>query len=410
MQSFRDISINRKLMIVISMTSGIALSLAGGTILIYEYLYYQDTVSKELSSVAEVIGFNTAAALIFDDPQTAVDTLQALRVDDRILAGRLYTKTGESFATYFRGDTETAHVPSVLPEPGDHVEAGHLLLVRNVLVDGEVVGSIYLQAGLDGVRGRLWQYAGIIGFGMLVSLTGTLLISTRLQKLITDPLLRLARVAKGVSEEKNYSARVAKEGDDELGVLIDAFNQMLQTVEDRDAYLEAQVTKRTQALRESEDRSRRLVETTNVIPWEADADTFRFAYVGPRVVELLGYAPADWRKEDFWADHLHPGDREWVINFRKEARGRQSDHELEYRMTSDDGRTVWVRDIAGVVTDDEGRPKHLRGFVFDITELKLTEQKLVEAAATLKQKNRELGEARDEALEAGRLKSEFLPI
>ena len=232
-------------------------------ILLYEYFHYQENVSSELSIVAEMIGFNTAAALIFGDGQTAVNALQALRADDRILAGQLYTKEGKTFATFFREDTGTPDVPTVLHEPGDYLEGGHLLLFRSVSMDGEVVGSIYLQASLAGVRERLWQDAGIISFGMLLSLTATFLVSTRLQKLIADPLLRLARVAKGVSEEKNYSARVARGGSDELGVLIDAFNQMLEKVEGRDAYLETEVIKRTRALKQSEERSRRLVETTN---------------------------------------------------------------------------------------------------------------------------------------------------
>ncbi len=283
-----------------------------------------------------------------------------------------------------------------------------MLLFRNVSVEGEVVGSIYLQADLEGVRETLWRYTGIIGFGMLVSLTGTLLISTRLQKLITDPLLRLAYVAKGVSERKDYSARVDREGSDELGVLIDAFNQMIEKVEHRDAYLEAQVIERTGKLKQSEERSRRLVETTNVVPWEADVDTFRFTYVGPRVANLLGYPAGDWLAEGFWTNHLHPEDSERVVSFRREAPEQHKDHEFEYRMIAADGRTVWVRDIASVVADAEGEPKQLRGFVFDVTERKLTERKLSEAAVELQEKNDELVEARDKALETGRLKSEFL--
>ncbi len=277
-------------------------------ILLYEYFHYQENVSSELTIVAEMIGFNTAAAIVVGDGQTAVNTLQALRADDRILAGRLYTKEGKTVATFFREDTGTPDVPIVLREPGDYLEGEHLLLFRRVVMDGETVGSIYLQASLEGARERLWQDAGFIGFGMLLSLTVTLLVSTRLQKLIADPLLRLARVAKGVSEEKDYSARVTRGGNDELGVLIDAFNQMLEKVEDRGAHLEAEVTKRTRALAESEERSRRLVETTNVIPWEADADTLQFTYVGPRIAKLLGHEAQDWGMENFWTDHLHKPD------------------------------------------------------------------------------------------------------
>ncbi len=377
-------------------------------ILLYEYFYHQENVSSELTIVAEMIGFNTAAAIVVGDGQTAVNTLQALRADDRILAGRLYTKEGKTVATFFREDTGTPDVPIVLREPGDYLEGEHLLLFRRVVMDGKTVGSIYLQASLEEGRERLWQDAGIIGFGMLLSLTATLLVSTRLQKLIADPLLRLARVAKGVSEEKDYSARVTRGGNDELGILIDAFNQMLEKVEDRDAHVEAKVTKRTHALADSEERSRRLVETTNVIPWEADAETLRFTYVGPRIAKLLGYVAEDWRMENFWADHLHPEDGEWAVDLRRAAIERHNDHELEYRLTGADGQTVWVRGIASVVADKPGQARKLQGFVFDVTERKHTERKLAEAAATLKRQNRELVEARDQAVEAGRLKSEFL--
>ena len=183
---------------------------------------------------------------------------------------------------------------------------------------------------------------------------------------------------------------------------------MLEKVEGRDAYLETEVIKRTRALKQSEERSRRLVETTNVIPWEADAETLRCTYVGPRVAKLLGYAAEDWRRENFWADHLHPEDGEWAVKLRKAAVERHRDHELEYRMMGADGQTVWVRDIASVVAGKPGQAKQLQGFVFDVTERKFTERKLAEAAVTLKNQNRELVEARDEALEAGRLKNEFL--
>jgi len=212
MPSFRDISIKGKLTTVILTTNGIALSLTGGMILLYEYFHYQENLSSELTIVAEMIGFNTAAAIVVGDGQTAVNTLQPLRADDRILAGRLYTQEGKTVATFSREDTGTPDVPTVLREPGDYLEGEHWLLFRRVLMDGETVGSIYLQASLEGARERLWQDAGFIGFGMLLSLTVTLLVSTRLQKLIADPLLRLARVAKDVSEEKDYSSRVTRGG------------------------------------------------------------------------------------------------------------------------------------------------------------------------------------------------------
>ena len=105
---------------------------------------------------------------------------------------------------------------------------------------------------------------------------------------------------------------------------------------------------------------------------------------------------------------MHPKDKEWAIDYCKKAAFRCEDHEFEYRMLAVDGRSVWVRNIVSVVPDEKGRPKWLRGFIFDITDRKNAEQKLSQAAQDLAQKNHELIEARDQALEGARLKSEFL--
>nr|WP_242054963.1 PAS domain S-box protein [Nostoc flagelliforme] len=129
------------------------------------------------------------------------------------------------------------------------------------------------------------------------------------------------------------------------------------------------------ALCASENRWRQLLETVKVIPWELDLKTQRFIYVGPQAVDLLNYAIAEWYEENFWVNHLHPDDREKSVRFCQEATARCENHELEYRMLAADGRVVWLRDIVSVVQEAE-TPIMLRGFMFDITDLKLLEETL----------------------------------
>ncbi|QKQ74870.1 PAS domain S-box protein [Nostoc sp. TCL240-02] len=128
-------------------------------------------------------------------------------------------------------------------------------------------------------------------------------------------------------------------------------------------------------LRASENRLRQLLETVKVIPWELDLKTWRFIYVGPQAVDLLDHAIAQWYEENFWVNHLHPHDREKSVHFRQEAIARCENHELEYRMLAADGRVVWLRDVVSVV-EEAGTPTMLRGFMFDITDLKQVEQTL----------------------------------
>ncbi|MEH2178991.1 PAS domain S-box protein [Nostoc sp.] len=129
------------------------------------------------------------------------------------------------------------------------------------------------------------------------------------------------------------------------------------------------------ALIASENRLRQLLETVKVIPWELDLKTWRFIYVGPQAVDLLNYPIAEWYEENFWVNHLHPDDKEKSVRFCQEATARCENHELEYRMLAADGRVVWLRDIVSVV-EEVGTAIRLRGFMFDITDLKLVEETL----------------------------------
>lgn len=142
--------------------------------------------------------------------------------------------------------------------------------------------------------------------------------------------------------------------------------------------LEEQIAERVKAedaLRESGEYFRKLVETVNAIPWEADMETWRFTYVGPQAVRILGYPIGDWFRDNFWVDHIHPEDREYAVNFCLEASSSKRDFEFEYRMVAADGRAVWVHDLATVVPAEYGSRK-LRGFMLDITERKRTEEQL----------------------------------
>lgn len=142
--------------------------------------------------------------------------------------------------------------------------------------------------------------------------------------------------------------------------------------------LEEQIAERMEAeeaLRKSGEYFRKLVETVNAIPWEADMHTWRFTYVGPQVVRILGYPISDWHRDNFWVDHIHPEDREYAVNFCRAASSSKRDFEFEYRMVAADGRTVWFRDLATVVPGEYGSRK-LRGFMLDITERKRTEAQL----------------------------------
>jgi diguanylate cyclase (GGDEF)-like protein/PAS domain S-box-containing protein len=128
-----------------------------------------------------------------------------------------------------------------------------------------------------------------------------------------------------------------------------------------------------------------LLESTRAIPWKIDWPTLQFAYIGPQIEELLGWEPQSWVTVQDWRDRIHPEDREWVFNFCVSQSQAGIDHEADYRALRKDGTFVWIRDVVHVVRNPDGTPNALIGFMFDISERKRTEQKLLDMQRELEE-------------------------
>ncbi|WP_414450019.1 GGDEF domain-containing protein [Burkholderia sp. 22PA0099] len=123
---------------------------------------------------------------------------------------------------------------------------------------------------------------------------------------------------------------------------------------------------------------RTLLESTRAIPWKIDWATMQFAYIGPQIEKLLGYAPSTWKTVEDWAARMHPEDRDAVVNFCVAQSQAGADHEADYRALTADGGYVWIRDVVHVVRKENGEVDALIGFMFDISERKRTEEKVAE--------------------------------
>src|SRR5207245_250506 len=206
----------------------------------------------------DITGTNSASAILFNDEAAAVGTLAALKADPHTIAAGLYTRDNRIFATYVRDDQkEQVALPLRLADQtdGHRFEDDGLILFRRIVFKGEPIGTVYIHSDMTELNARIWQYLAIIFVVLLASSSVALFISSRLQRSVTRPLFHLVETAQTISREKDYTVRAVTDSKDEMAVLVNAFNEMLTQIQQRDEALqksgdelERRVTDRTHEL------------------------------------------------------------------------------------------------------------------------------------------------------------------
>jgi signal transduction histidine kinase/ActR/RegA family two-component response regulator len=232
-------SVRSKLIIMAVSTTFVALLAAAIAMLLYDLRTYQKTWSDDLTAQADIIAAVTAPALAFNDAQAANQNLAVLRVRPHIVGGAVYTAAGTRFAQYAPQQVQEPRFPARPGMPGTRVEGGELVVVRNIVDNGELLGTVYLRSRYDLV-GRLLSYAAILGAVMLGALVIAALVASRLQNSITRPLVAITNVARQVVQQRDFTLRVPGNDSGEIGVLVTAFNDML-----------AEIGRRSHALQEA---------------------------------------------------------------------------------------------------------------------------------------------------------------
>ena len=239
--------IQRKLLLITLATTVASLVLVMAGIGAYEVATYRDRLAREMTEESSFIAANSAPTLAFDDAQTAQEILDTLRGSPAVAAAALYTMDGRMFASYVRpGQRSVAPPPSPGPE-GLRFSGPSLELVRPVQKKGHRLGMLYLSADLATVHARLTGYAGIF---LLVSLAiggGAFLLQRLLQRLVSEPLLRLSRMAESIAGG-DLTTHAPVDSADEIGQLAGAFNHMACELAHSYAELEMRVLERTEKL------------------------------------------------------------------------------------------------------------------------------------------------------------------
>jgi signal transduction histidine kinase/DNA-binding response OmpR family regulator len=235
---FRDLTIRRKLALLTLASSVFAVILACVGFAIYERQRFHTDIANELATLADTLGANTAASLAFNDAKTAREMLAALRAEHHVLGACLYDLHGQIFAEYRRAGLGSKFaMPSSKPD-GAYFGPDTITRFESVYLESDKTGSIAIVSDLRGMRARLWEYSKIAVLVLFISILATYLISARLLRVVSDPIVQLAKIAGRVTAEENYSLRAIAQSNDECGILVSSFNQMLERVEHRDLALQ----------------------------------------------------------------------------------------------------------------------------------------------------------------------------
>ena len=255
MNLLKTISIRQKLTLSIMLTSAVVLVLGCAGFVGYEVTVFRNRIQNDLTVLADAIATNSAAALAFHDQKAATETLAALGANPHVMEACVYDGSGRPFATFNRNGSKTGFVPPAVRPSGGYFNGSYLDLFRRIGLNSEFIGTIYVRSDLEEMRTRLWNY-GVLGLVILgLSIVIAFVLSSPFQRMILRPILDLAHAAGEVSRKKNYSIRAVKNSRDEIGLLIDRFNEMLSQIQEREEalrqhrdHLEEEVKARTREI------------------------------------------------------------------------------------------------------------------------------------------------------------------
>lgn len=362
---FSRLSIKTKLFAIAIASSLFSLLLALLILLVINVSDVKRKSQEDLLAVAKLIANRSVAAVIFDDANLAKENLTSLNSLAELVSACVYNKKSELFT----GLTKTATVcPQTSSGLHTHYDQLTLHAFQPMQMDGEVIGSVLITSDLTPALKRQLQFIGVVILILFVALFITFLLTAPLLNRVAKPIALLAKTAQQVSRDHDYSLRAAKYSNDEMGILVDAFNAMLDTVETKNKALVA-VKNNYQALYDN--------NPTMVFDLDLDGRIHSVNRFGAKQLSLGVEHLLDCSIFSF----VHPEDVKENQSFFQRCRTYPAQiHKQESRIICRDDNIIWVRETARLVNDENNQP-HFLLVCEDITETRRLAEKIAYQAA-----------------------------
>lgn len=344
------------------MIASAVLLLAFAALFCFQAYTLKQHSAHELAVVGEITTHNCAAAVMFKDEDAAAQILGGLRTMPQIVSARLELANRQRLA-FFGTPRDETQIKEARLESGFRIDGDRILLAQPVMLSGAREGTLYLLADLHATTSQLLKlYGGIFALVLVASLLVAFILSNQFLHIVTTPILRLAGTARTIADHNDYSVRATKVCGDEVGVLTDAFNQMLAQIQSQDT-----------ALRENENKLAQAQAIAHLGYWERDLDTDRIMWSN-ETYRVFGLSPEE-NINSFarFKELVYPEDRQVVMQAIAGALRGGPRYEMEYRVIWPSGEVRFVHTQGDVILDEAGRPRRMFGTVQDVTERKLAE-------------------------------------
>jgi len=365
----RNRSFRFKILSLVAFTGLLALCGLGSVSYIYNEADVPTLLMQTMGPQVAMLARELSTPVIAGDTGRAETELASLRLDPKVQTAVIYDSEKRPLAS-FRKNTAAGRTSMPFRPVGKYVSGNDLILSRPILLHGQPIGIVEVAQSFSAIAKSRWHFIVVVCSTFVASFSLAFVVATRLQRSFTAPLAELSDLARSVSKDKDYSIRASRRSGDEVGLLVDSFNEMLRQIQIRQ---EAQASAEL-SLRESEERFALAARGANDGLWDWRQST-GLMYVSPRGNQMLGFDELEkhWAVPD-WMRHVHPSDRKRVASeWYAILRSGKEVFASECRMRHRNGSSIWVLSRGRAVRDAKGKVIRMAGSLTDITNGKVAD-------------------------------------